>query len=247
MEFNTTSPLLSTEDLKFDLEFESDNDSVTSSGYDSGNPNAPEYWSDSDNEELFDDNDDLMIYENSKPIINTMEYILSMPSLCDVIFIVGEEKTQQMGLKAALASRNRYLCKLIIEEENKMREEEMKMEIKKSKFSVFKKKTNKPTQQKLTINIEHYDAEVFDKILNFLHLGQVCVTPETVIGLMCAAEEFDIPELQKACWDFSFRCLDNGNVATIVNSSKQYRSRLAAHMLTSKLIEMAHGPRTTSV
>ncbi|KAK6169397.1 hypothetical protein SNE40_020462 [Patella caerulea] len=252
--FSSMSPLLSTCE-KFD--YSDSEDSVTSSGYDSavlsvGNWSDSEIESEDEGGFNSDDMADIMIFENTKPITNTMEYILSMPSLCDVVFIVGEDESIIRGLKAVLASRNRIFYDMLMKKDEIESQDatESTKKSKTSRFPKFKKKSRKSNQdveKKLTVVIKDYDFNVFSRLISFLHLGEVSVTPETVVGLMCAADEFKIPELQQACWDFCFRCLDNGNIATIVQSSQFYRGRPAADDLMFKLVGMMGGPKTTSV
>ena len=48
--------------------------------------------------------------------------------------------------------------------------------------------------------IIEFDGDTFQLLIEYLHSGFCCLTCETVPGLICAAEHFDLPDLLQACF-----------------------------------------------
>ncbi|XP_055956215.1 serine-enriched protein-like [Patella vulgata] len=56
----------------------------------------------------------MMVFKSRESLCDSLDYILSMNELCDVVFLVGEEKIPVYGVKAILATRSRVLYQLIL-------------------------------------------------------------------------------------------------------------------------------------
>lgn len=60
-----------------------------------------------------DDYDDIdcQQFENKTGLSQDLRFLSGMPELCDVMFVVGEERQAMYGVKAILAIRSRYALK----------------------------------------------------------------------------------------------------------------------------------------
>ncbi|XP_071104292.1 serine-enriched protein-like [Haliotis cracherodii] len=205
-------------------ESETDGSSATS-GY-SSRASSPHDLSD------VDDVDDGVVFESTKPLIHTLEYILCVQEMCDVTFLAGKKKEPVYGLQAVMGSRSRYFYQLFLSKKKTRKSSEDKRGF----FSFFKKKAKKtesvPATQvchlganHVTIPIPDYDHEVLRRVVSFVHLGHVTVTTDTVIGLICAATEFQLDDLRKACWEFVDMCMVADTLPALLKSGAQYRKR----------------------
>ncbi|KAJ8301404.1 hypothetical protein KUTeg_020391 [Tegillarca granosa] len=112
-----------------------------------------------------------MNFQNTTALCNHLKYIISMPDLCDVRFLVGEENIPIYGVKAIMATRSRTFYHLIIKHQ------------KKQETNLDKKgKKKKSSPKHLTIDVKKYDSDVFRKIIQFVHCGSVDITMENVAG-----------------------------------------------------------------
>ncbi|XP_021367422.1 uncharacterized protein LOC110459470 isoform X1 [Mizuhopecten yessoensis] len=206
--------------------------------------------SDSDDDsdsEFGDDEDDVMRFTSTDSLCDSLKYILSMPELCDVTFHVGPQKTPVHGVKAILGTRSRVLYGMILKAEKELEKiqnttsKNMKMRKQKAE------KTLAPTR--LTIDVNTYEADVFRKIIQFVHSGSVNVDSSSVIELICGAEEFGLKDLRMACWDFVDRCIEAGtDLSHVVTSSSQHMHNRKlfnsiSTMIASKSNSQKPGPR----
>lgn len=60
-----------------------------------------------------DDVDDGVVFESTKPLIHTLEYILCVQEMCDVTFLAGKKKEPVYGLQAVMGSRSRWVSRKI--------------------------------------------------------------------------------------------------------------------------------------
>ena len=69
-----------------------------------------------------------MVLKDKYALCEDLKYILSVPDLCDVTFLVGPDQYPIHGLRAILASRSRifYQMLLVKEKEMKMKEAQKK-------------------------------------------------------------------------------------------------------------------------
>ncbi|XP_069138750.1 serine-enriched protein-like [Argopecten irradians] len=203
----------------------SDNDDIGfSSGYESNPESSPEVGDSSDQET---DNNvrDSVNYNSTSALCDRLKYILSMPELCDVTFLVGPTKVPVYGVKAILGTRSRVIYQLILQ---KQKEEEENR---------TKKSRKSRNGSHLVIDVKKYEPEDFRKIVQFIHCGSVDVTVKNVTGLLCGASQFKLMDLKFACWDFVKRCLnaENGSVAAIRKCAEQYSQHKTAGKLFSKI------------
>ncbi|XP_021360597.1 serine-enriched protein-like [Mizuhopecten yessoensis] len=191
-----------------------------SSGYDSADTSDSESSPPHDNDDNKDVDDgmglecdnissDHVKYQNTSALCEHLKYILSMPELCDVTFLVGPTKVPVHGVKAILSTRSRVMYQFILKNERCMKEA---------------KKSRKPRQSRLTIEVNKYQPEDFRKIVQFIHCGSVDVDSRSVAGLLCGARQFGLDDLKTACLDYIRRCVQTRpqSLITIQRGANQY-------------------------
>lgn len=77
-----------------------------SSGYDSNTDSLPEV-SDVRDQDADSDVKKVVNYKSTSALCDHLKYIVSMPELCDVTFLVGPSKVPVHGVKAILGTRSR--------------------------------------------------------------------------------------------------------------------------------------------
>ncbi|VDI07523.1 Hypothetical predicted protein [Mytilus galloprovincialis] len=185
--------------------------------------------SDDDSDDL-DDMDDIQSTDDSmkvtkiQAVVDNIRYILSMPDLCDVMFLVGPQRIPVYGLKSILGIRSRVFCDMFVKQSRECMNNKKKM-----KKSKDEKKTESST--KTTIIIDSYDIEVFRLFLLFLHCGSVTMDASTIVGLLCCAVEFDIADLKRACFEFVGTCLSSASTKTVLKETLCYDDHSAAQEL----------------
>ncbi|XP_062580452.1 serine-enriched protein-like [Saccostrea cucullata] len=230
-------PLVENEELnKSDFGYDSEG---CSSGYDSATDHssaeidkeADTSFSEVDNGEETAAEPEVMKYRSTQELCNTLQYIISLPDLCDVIFLVGEKRVPIYGMKAILATRSRVFYNLILDAQRQSPS---------SKKSKKKNKENKAISNHLEIEIKNYQPEDFRELVTFVHCGKVNINTSNVTGLYCGASEFGLSDLKIACRDFTTRTIRNGNSSAILKSTKFY---LAHHRVAAKFVEKIQGYR----
>ncbi|KAK6179307.1 hypothetical protein SNE40_011697 [Patella caerulea] len=158
-----------------------------------------------------DSTNEMMVFKSRESLCDNLDYILSMGELCDVVFLVGEEKIPVYGVKAILATRSRVLYQLILHNQREVKANRKKVKGEKLKG-------------KLVIEMKNYDEEVFRRFIGFIHCGKIRVDIYTVICLFCASVEYNMEDLRKACWDYFLRCFRNQR-ETLMTSVDQCRDK----------------------
>ncbi|KAK6179320.1 hypothetical protein SNE40_011709 [Patella caerulea] len=192
------------------LEYDNSDDNVSlSSGYESGDSCQSERDT---SPAPCGSTKEMMVFKSRESLCDNLDYILSMSELCDVVFLVGEEKIPVYGLKAILATRSRVLYQLILHNQR-----EAKVNKKKVKGEKLK--------GKLVIEMKNYDEEVFRRFISFIHCGKIKVDIDTVIGLFCASFEFEMNDLRGACWYYFVRSLkkQRGKMLASVDKYKNHK------------------------
>ncbi|XP_041350924.1 serine-enriched protein-like [Gigantopelta aegis] len=194
--------------------------------------------------------DDAIMVDEPSSLCHTLEYIMCVPEMCDVIFLVGKKQMPIYGLRAVLSARSSVLYTLLQNSQRK-REREIQREKRSEKMLRFfpfrNKQRNFPkpkpghqsTPQKITVPVVNYDVNVFRKFNSFLHLGHVTLTEDTLIGLLCAAAEFAVEDLAGACWEFLNKCASIGDLSTILQSARRYRFHPHYFEIQTKIQEMS--------
>lgn len=223
-------PLVDNEVLNLS-DFGCDNEGC-SSGYDSATEHS---GSDGELDTSISDNSsstpepEVMKYRSTHELCNTLQYIISLPDLCDVMFLVGEKRVPVYGMKAVLTTRSRVFYNLILEAQ---RQSPL------SKKSKKKNKQGPSLSNHIVIEINKYKLEDFRDLVTFVHCGKVNITVSNVTGLYCGATEFNLSDLKIACRDFTTKSTRKGNTSAILKSAKFY---LGLHRAATKFVEKLHG------
>ncbi|XP_063435656.1 serine-enriched protein-like [Mytilus trossulus] len=190
----------------------------------SGSSSENDISSESDDEG--DDLDDLedpgetMHVTSTETVVNNIKYILSMPQLCDVTFEIGPQRFLVYGLKAVIGSRSKVLQDMMLQQSSPQ----------------MQRKTKKNNNQ--NISIHNYDIDVFRQFLNFVHTGSVVMDVTTVVGIACAAEEYDVPELSDACLGYLKRCsTTTTNKPVLQTEADRYSGHQVARKIKSILMK----------
>lgn len=173
---------------------------------------------------------DSMKVISTKTLIDNIRYILSMPDLCDITFLVGPQRIPVHGLKSILGTRSRAFFSMFLRQSK----EEMngRKKLRKKNKSISTENSNKTT-----IIIDSYDVDVFRSFILFLHCGSVTMDASTVTGLLCCATEFDIPDLNSACYEFIEKCASFVNAAIVIKETFRYGDHSVAEILRKKVID----------
>eukprot|EP00105_Crassostrea_gigas_P010933 XP_011426391.1 PREDICTED: serine-enriched protein [Crassostrea gigas] len=203
-----------------------------SSGYDSATEHS---GSDRDLDTSISDNSsstaepEVTKYRSTQELCNTLQYIISLPDLCDVMFLVGEKRVPVYGMKAVLATRSRVFYNLILEAQQ---------QLPLSKKSKKKSKQGPTPSNHIVIEINKYKLEDFWELVTFVHCGKVNINASNVTGLYCGATEFSLSDLKIACRDFTTKSIRKGHTSVILKSVKFY---LGLHGAATKFVEMIRG------
>ncbi|XP_069128871.1 serine-enriched protein-like [Argopecten irradians] len=191
-----------------------------------------------------DEATEVMSYKSTSALCEHLKYIVSMPELCDVTFLVGPTKVPVHGVKAILGTRSRVLYQLILNQQHK----------KNAERSAFKKLRKSHSKSQVVIEVNKYEPEDFRMLMQFVHCGTVDIGVQNVAGLLCGAYQFGLDDLRSACWDFVRRSLDNfhgeDNAHALMASAFRYNQHKSTRKLVSKinksLLEMDHKIKETT-
>lgn len=85
--------------------------------------------------------------------------------------------------------------------------------------------------------IEDFSEPVFAEVLKYLMTGECTIIPSTVVGITCASEHFDIPELKQACYDQLTNCLSVKSVCIVLTQLERYLSYNCAKTMVVRALE----------
>ncbi|XP_023244034.1 uncharacterized protein LOC111641977 [Centruroides sculpturatus] len=71
-------------------------------------------------------------------------------------------------------------------------------------------------------NIIEFDSDTFRTLIDYLQSGSCPLTCETIPGLICAAEHYDLPELLQACFHHAKQHLKITVVCSMLNTLENY-------------------------
>lgn len=74
----------------------------------------------------------------------------------------------------------------------------------------------------LQFTIIEFDGDTFQLLIEYLHSGSCPITCDTVPGLICAAEHFDLPDLLQACFHHTKTHLKLNVVPRMLNQLENY-------------------------
>ncbi|XP_077862589.1 uncharacterized protein LOC102801706 [Saccoglossus kowalevskii] len=96
-----------------------------------------------------------------------------------------------------------------------------------------------PEKNKLHKNqflVADFESDVFSVLLDYLHTGTCSINSETLPGLMCAAEYYEVPDLVQACFDLSTHLITTQTVCTIFLQLERYLSYESARELLQNIL-----------
>ena len=85
--------------------------------------------------------------------------------------------------------------------------------------------------------IEGFTDVVFSELLAYLMTGGCAISPFTVVGLACAAEQYEVIELKQACYDQLPRCLSLKTVCSILTQLEKYLAFSSAKSMIIQCLE----------
>lgn len=189
-----------------------------------------------------------MLFKDRQGLTEDLKYVISVPELCDVTFLVGQDRVPVYGVRAVLATRSRMFYQMILAKQAEMKSNVQKKSlIQRTARKIYKFLSNNDSIQrqsdfipKVTIVIEDFDARVFERVIRYVHSGIVAVDVQSAIGMMNAAQVFEFPELGEACWDFALNCLKPETLIPLLTSAKKYSHFRGTGLLMQKVFEKIH-------
>ncbi|XP_064595829.1 serine-enriched protein-like [Liolophura sinensis] len=89
----------------------------------------------------------------------------------------------------------------------------------------------------LEVPIEEFDVDIFQRVMVYLHSGRVYINPESVVGVMNAADIYGLPDLRTACFDFAHHFTQVNTVLSLLVSTEAYAQYNWTRMLAQRLLE----------
>ncbi|UYV62264.1 gprs [Cordylochernes scorpioides] len=147
----------------------------------------------------FDEEDaDFSLFENKSGLAEDMKFLASMPELCDVTFLVGDNREPVCAVKAVLAARSKYAVvfhKMLYgskDQSNKEHSSKKNREsTKETKLKMFLKRSSEPllninfSQTQVdghqTLIIEEFEPDVFRQLIEYIHTGCVTLQARTLL------------------------------------------------------------------
>lgn len=98
-------------------------------------------------------------------------------------------------------------------------------------------------QQHQTLIIEEFEPDVFRQLIEYIHTGQVCLQPRTLLGVMNASDYYGLEELRFACLGFVQCCITVDTVCALLSSAERYIQYKCTKSLVQKVLEFVdeHG------
>ncbi|GIY43883.1 signal-induced proliferation-associated 1-like protein 1 [Caerostris extrusa] len=83
-------------------------------------------------------------------------------------------------------------------------------------------KVDRAKLSQVEFNIIEFDSETFTILMEYLQSGSCPLTCETIPGLICAAEHYDLPELLQACFHHAKQHFKLSVVCSMLNTLENY-------------------------
>ncbi|XP_056006705.1 serine-enriched protein-like [Ostrea edulis] len=188
-------------------------------------------WLDKSDDESSDseDEEESMKYVNTETVSEALNYVMTMPDLCDVTFFVGSDFTPVHGVKAILSTRSRVFYQLILRATKELHDAT-------SKLRKSKKKRNFIIQKPM-VTISDVSVGIFTNIVRYIHTGRVDIKPNEVAELICAAQRYDVLDLVEICKNFLETCTSTCSIHTVLNSARKLQGHVIAQKIVVKMTE----------
>lgn len=112
-----------------------------------------------------------------------------------------------------------------------------------NRFFVFLLQSQPTGQAHQTLIIEEFEPDVFRQLIEYIHTGQVCLQPRTLLGVMNASDYYGLEELRRACSGFVQCCITVDTVCALLSSAERYIQYKCTKSLVQKVLEFVdeHG------
>ncbi|XP_002740064.1 serine-enriched protein-like [Saccoglossus kowalevskii] len=183
-------------------------------------------------------------FENKCGLSEDLKFLASMPELCDVTFLVGENKEPVCGVKAILAARSRVFHKMLFMPSSSNTKKRSGTADLKLSMRMFTKRSDSLPNLHLisnntpkTIIIQEFEADVFRQLIEYIHTGCVTLQARTLLGLMNAADYYGLDDLRRACMGFMRCCINIDNVGALLSSAEKYIQYKATKSIVQRVLE----------
>lgn len=89
-----------------------------------------------------------------------------------------------------------------------------------------------------TVVVDEFDFDIFKRVLEYAHTGCITIQARTLLGLVNAADHFQMPDLVEACMSFLNEAISPDNVCSMLSHAEKYTryfqtdsARLAMHKI----------------
>lgn len=166
-------------------------------------------------------------FENRSALAQDLNLLSGLPELCDIIFLVGEDKQPVCAVRAILAARSRVFRKQLYSDVPR------RCSLKDSSPRNIKSKS-KPQN---TIVVQEFEPSVFKQLIEYLHTGVCTLQPRTLLGLVNAADHYDVEELKQACNNFVGQSISTDTVCHMLSNADRYIQYKSTKVLIQKVME----------
>ncbi|XP_041373947.1 BTB/POZ domain-containing protein 2-like [Gigantopelta aegis] len=140
-------------------------------------------------------------WQKGKSVIESLGYSLEENILCDVTFIVGENRKRIQAHRLILSLRS---C-------------------------VFLAMLTGPLAEQDEIEIPDIDSDVFDQFLRFLYTDVISIDGRNVIGLLYASKKYDIADMGKKCLQYIESSMSSLDVCFVMEHTHVYNEQDLMH------------------
>ena len=89
-----------------------------------------------------------------------------------------------------------------------------------------------------TVVVDEFDYDIFKRVLEYAHTGYITIQARTLLGIVNAADHFQMPDLVEACMNFLSEAISPDNVCSMLSHAEKYTryfqtdsARLAMHKI----------------
>ncbi|KAL3891735.1 hypothetical protein ACJMK2_003984 [Sinanodonta woodiana] len=192
-----------------------------------------------------------MVLKGRKRLSDAMRYIISVPELCDVIFLVGPKRTPVYGLKAILSARSRMFNQMILSHQTRLKTHRgKKSRIRNILSNVWISVRRRWSYRldhdvtNITIPIVDFEPKIFEHLMTYVHTGTVHIEPSTVVGLLNAAQVFGFSQLYRDSMNFAVSCISGQRSMVVMLASAAHYYGFKSTRLLLKMVQsyISHYP-----
>lgn len=192
---------------------------------------------------------------NKERLAQDLGALSSMPELCDVTFLVGEDRQPVCGVRAILAARSKVFRKMLYTDTTaapvagsaskrgaKKRQQQQQQQQQHHAYHSSDGYIEKHDfRGQPTVVVRDLEPEVFKQLIHYTHTGGVLLQARTLLGLMNAADHYALDELKQACIRFMERCIAVDSVCSLLSSAEKYIQFKSTKILVQKIFEFVDG------